>query len=856
VALIVGEAEVIIRANTAGLDAELGATDLGAGGLTSKAATAGEDAGLALTGGVKKETGKLGADVAKDGEDAGGMFAGALSKPLSSAKSMLSGLGVPEAVLTGWGAAGVAVAAIGAASIDAAMKMQTADATISTSEGITVKAATNVGDAMLGTSGKSEYSGQQMAVAFGAVAGQLKATQGSALTTAQSMQVMNAASDLATAKQIDLGTATSTVAGVMQAFQLKTGQAAMAADTLFNISNVTGQGVDTVGSALEKLKAKLGDTSPPLGALGALMVDMTKQGITGRAALTGVNTAMTGLIGAATGTTTANLEAKQALQSYGISAVQANGQLTPMSTIIAELGPKFRTMTQAQQLTTASTIFGTSAAKDMVTVINGGPAVYDAASNEVNKMGTAHQAAAVQTDTLRGTFETLKSAVSDFGTQLGQELMPIVTQIMGLFDQLIPIVGTLLKAAFVILTPIIKGTVSELQGLTTAIRDVVTFVTDVFEGKWSAAWDSIKSDFDGVVTDIEQGPQKIVALFTSLPASLKTAMEDVVDAIEQPFIDAFNLIIKAYDDTLGHLPGFLGGGHVNAIASTFSTAGAQRSEDSATTTGDIRGALGGSTSAASGLVNVNIASDATKKGTDAYKAVPTGSTSGGTSATASTAAAAALKATLAALKRAEADDKATASADKLKASTDKTTAATDKAAKDTAGSSKMTADADTQLSKAAIATADAFTVAAKAATDAGDKTMAEADKEQAATEKRIAAADKAEATRELAAAAAGAAAAVVAAQAAAAAAAAKAATVVDNTAPVDDTTTTDSTAGTTDSSPATLNVNFAPGTVQITVQGSIDATALDAVDKAINNALLQLANELQSGINPLSPVAG
>ena len=109
----------------------------------------------------------------------------------------------------------------------------------------------------------------------------MKATEGATLDTTQAITLMNVAGDLATAKQISLNTATSTLAATMQAFQMPVKDASDATD--FNAANSsTGQGVDAVGAALDKMRSKLGDTSPPLGALASLMVDMTDNGITGR----------------------------------------------------------------------------------------------------------------------------------------------------------------------------------------------------------------------------------------------------------------------------------------------------------------------------------------------------------------------------------------------------------------------------------------------------------------------------------------------------------------------------------------------------------------------------------------------
>ena len=292
-------------------------TDLGAAGLAG---------GAALHDGVEDGTKDVADDLAKDGEDAGSKFSDAMSGGLGKLANLISNTGLPLGPLSeglekssdatkdldssssglfntmsgvgkvaflGLAVAGAAAAAEG---IHLAQNMQSADAAIAVAAGTSTKAATDIGNAFLATAGKSEFSGIEMADAFGQVAGQLKSAQGSALSTAQALQVMNAAGDLATAKQISLATATSTVAAAMQAFQLKTKDASSVSDLLLNASNATGQSVSALGNALDKTKTRLGGMSPPIQQLSGLLVDMTNHGETGRAAMTALTSTFTNFL--------------------------------------------------------------------------------------------------------------------------------------------------------------------------------------------------------------------------------------------------------------------------------------------------------------------------------------------------------------------------------------------------------------------------------------------------------------------------------------------------------------------------------------------------------------------------------
>ena len=412
------------------------------------------------------------------GERSGSALSGGTEKHMGGIKSALSSLGVPNSLLGGWGAMGAAVLGVGVGAIDMGEKMQSADTSIANSAGISVKAATAIGNAFLGTALKSEFSGKEMATAYAAVAGQLGAAEGHALTTAQAMTVMNVATDLATAKQIDLGTATSTLASVMQAFQLPVSQAADASNVLFNASNATGQGIDTLGGVMDKVRSKMGALAPSFNDMGALLVDLTNHGETGRAATTALGTAFTGLL-----TPIGKLTPAQALvadnqKKLGLSFETSQGQLVPVASIIAQVGPLIKGMGAAQATAMLQSIgFGSASAK-LVSTIQAGPAVFLADEAAVTKAGSAHDAAAKQSQTLAVEFKTLKSAAEDWMTELGERLIPVLSELLGWVEKIV--------AGFVADWPKIQAAIvgvwnavsPSLDLLWQAISKVFTFVVN------------------------------------------------------------------------------------------------------------------------------------------------------------------------------------------------------------------------------------------------------------------------------------------------------------------------------------------------------------------------------------------
>jgi hypothetical protein len=596
---VLGMAEIVVHANTAGFRKELESETAPAfAGMRKDAEAAGADAGAGLRTGVSRETGKLAGDMEKDGAKAGeglhkgmsgglsklaglisatglplGALSGGLEKAGSAAEhadSKAGGLGktldhVGGVALMGFAGAGAAVAAVG---VDMAEKMQSADAAIAAAGGTSIKAATGIGDAFLGTAGKTEFGAQAIATAFAGVAGQLKSTQGHALDSAQALSVMNAAMELATAKGISLGDSTSTVAGVMQAFQIKAAGAGHVSDVLFTASTATGQSIDTLGSALEKVRAKLGPTAGSVGDLAGLLVDMTNQGVTGRAAMTGLNSGLNTLEKTANGVTTAT-SAQQAaydqmspslkkladayksgsvsssqfttatnalppaqaglaksfatattavqtaqlkFREMGVTAFDATGKFVGMGSIIEQLHPKFAAMSQAQQLAAASTLFGAGAARQMVAVINAGPAAYDKATSSVNKNGAAHAAAAKQASTLHVEEQTLMAEMGDLATRIGSVLIPIITSMIGWFVKATTFVVDH-KAALIALGAVIAG----ILGPAIAVFTINKMAS--FGQSFIAAGGHVKDFASGVQSAV----RKVIGLFTQQTAASDAA---------------------------------------------------------------------------------------------------------------------------------------------------------------------------------------------------------------------------------------------------------------------------------------------------------------------------------------------
>jgi hypothetical protein len=382
--------------------------------------------------------------------------------------------------------AGAALAAgIGVESVNLASKQQTAAAALAASAQISTKAATSIGDAFTSTAFKSVYSGTEMTEAYTGVAAQLGATQGHALSTAQAMSVMTTGSDLAEASGTDLATTISTLSSVLQTYGLGVHSAAGVSNELFAASQMTGQGIGTLGNALDQVKARLGGMAPPIGQLGGLLVDLTEHGETGRQAMTALSTTFTAFLkpasavataqnnlrdatkalppslqglaaeyqkgtitseeatAATEGLTTAQaaafatfttaskavVTAQAATDKMGISATTASGKLRPMGDIIGQLQKQIAGQSTAQAVAQLTADGFANASAKLVGTIQAGPAAFNKATAAVTAQDAAHAAAEKQAQTLSHQVELLKTGLEDEGVKIGQALIPILTKL-------------------------------------------------------------------------------------------------------------------------------------------------------------------------------------------------------------------------------------------------------------------------------------------------------------------------------------------------------------------------------------------------------------------------------------------
>lgn len=103
-------------------------------------------------------------------------------------------------------------------------------------------------------------------------------------------------------------------------------------------------------------------------------------------------------------------EVDAAMSALGISAVNTDGSMKPLSVLIPELQTRFSTLTDAQKGQYATMIAGKNALSGFLSIVNASPDDFYSLSDAINNSeGAALKMADTMNDTVSGKLTLLKS---------------------------------------------------------------------------------------------------------------------------------------------------------------------------------------------------------------------------------------------------------------------------------------------------------------------------------------------------------------------------------------------------------------------------------------------------------------
>ncbi len=449
---------------------------------------------------------------------------------------------------------GAAALAVGAESFKLGEQWQSAMASLAGHAGIGIGAADKIGQAFLGTAGKSEFSATEIANAFAPVAGEFVNLTGHALNAGQSLTVMSAASDLATASGTPLADATKAIADVMIPFHMNVSQAAGASNTLWNTQRLLGVSTQDLQKTFERIVPYVAGSGMSFGQMSGLVVELSHSLGGGRMAMRQAGTAIQGLISPSS-------SANKALAAMGVQLFNTQGKFVGMGPALDKLKTGLRSLPgatgalsaeqrvlalstelatvkgEAQTKQTKATIAGINqqlaplkaqaaaftqssamqaifgkSANAMLGVIAGGSAGLAHYTAMASKNGAVQKAAAQQSKTWHVETKVLKATLEDLGTRIGNKLIPIAQRLAGdvmklvqwfqkhaaVAEVLAGVIGGVVVAAIgayaVSMATAAAATIAAAAPVLAIVAGVALLAAGIYElvTHWSQVWGEIK----------------------------------------------------------------------------------------------------------------------------------------------------------------------------------------------------------------------------------------------------------------------------------------------------------------------------------------------------------------------------
>jgi TP901 family phage tail tape measure protein len=378
---------------------------------------------------------------------------------------------------------------------------------------------------------------------------------------------------LAAASGEDLATTSDIVTDALTAFGLQASDSSHFADILAAASNNANTNVSMLGESFKYV-------APVAGALGYSAEDtsialglMANSGIKASQAGTALRTAMSNLVKPTS-------EMAMVMDQYGISITDAEGNMKPFMTVMADLREKMGGLDEATQAAAASTLFGKEAMSGMLAIINASDEDFDKLTNSIyNADGTAAQMAETMQDNLTGQLTILKSALEGLAISFGEILIPYLTQavrwLTGVIDKfnsmdestkkLIVVVGTIAAAIGPVLLIIGKlssaiGSIIGLIGGAGGLSAIITALTGPLGiviaavAALTTAWvtnfggirDATAEIFGAIKSIFTTAWEFISNLWNENFLAIRDIATTVWESIELIFQTAFNLISNAF----------------------------------------------------------------------------------------------------------------------------------------------------------------------------------------------------------------------------------------------------------------------------------------------------------------------
>jgi len=374
------------------------------------------------------------AGVGAAGEEAGTKVEGAADKAASSAeksssgiKGMLGSLGVPSALLGGWGALAAGVAGVGAVSLKAATDFQQSMTLLVTGAGESQKNIGMVGQGILNMAGQVGESAKDLAAGMYLI-------ESAGYHGSQGLSVLKAAAEGAAVGGADMSTVAGALTSALHDYH----------DPASDANDVTSALVETVASGkttLDALSGSIGRVMPLASNFGVsmqtvlgAMATMTNSGLSAKLASTGLANMLSSI-------ESPSATASAALQGMGLSSQKLvtmigsgpQGLVKALQDVTRAAGEEYPKGSAAYNSAVTAALGGTTSLKAALALSGSNAAEFGLNVTNIGKRldgtkGSVQGFSDVQKD-LKFQLDSAKDSADAFAIKLGQHLLPAATEV-------------------------------------------------------------------------------------------------------------------------------------------------------------------------------------------------------------------------------------------------------------------------------------------------------------------------------------------------------------------------------------------------------------------------------------------
>ena len=379
----------------------------------------------------------------------------------------------------------------------------------------------------------------------------------------ETISAMSGAVALAESQVMELGSAVEITASVLNGMRLPAEESERVVNALAAAASSSATTVDTLGESMKYLAPVASDLSIPLEEALAAVGKLGDAGLQGGIATRAFSTALLGLA-------SPTEEAADMMGQLGIDLFDTSGDFVGITGLVNQFETALVGMTAEERAAALGAIFTGGAVKSFSILLGVGSDELEAYQEELTGTTVAFDQQAAMLDTLEGQWTILKGSVSALFVALGTSLMPMLKDF--LHDRIIPIINATIE--WVKSMGGISGMIGHvmiavgnyinaaadwiesnefvriaIEGVWSILKDLWSFVVNVFRRDWAAAWEDIKSITKTVLETIKG---VVMAVWDALPIpdSIKKKIESVFMSIKNVAVASWEGIKASAEENM------------------------------------------------------------------------------------------------------------------------------------------------------------------------------------------------------------------------------------------------------------------------------------------------------------------